>query len=349
MRSINPTVISGRTSKSSEVLPMKFGENLKLEIYGASHSEKLDVILKNIPSGHIIDREMILEFMARRAPGNDPYSTPRKEKDEPIVTSGIENGMTTGDDIKAYIQNTNRHSSDYSSIRYTPRPGHADYAAYLKYGPDYDPTGGGAFSGRMTAPLCFAGAVCLQLLSELGVSISAKPVMIGGVWDDEVKMKEKILRAKAEGDSVGGIIECTVKNFPVGIGGPMWDGIEGKISSCIFGIPAVKGIEFGKGFESAELNGSENNDAFIYDGEKITTKTNNCGGILGGISNGCDIVFRVAFKPTPSIAKTQKTVDLRTNEPVEISVPGRHDPCVVLRAVPCVEAACAVALYDMLL
>lgn len=328
---------------------MKFGENLKLEIYGASHSEKLDVILKNIPSGHIIDREMILEFMARRAPGNDPYSTPRKEKDEPIVTSGIENGMTTGDDIKAYIQNTNRHSSDYSSIRYTPRPGHADYAAYLKYGPDYDPTGGGAFSGRMTAPLCFAGAVCLQLLSELGVSISAKPVMIGGVWDDEVKMKEKILRAKAEGDSVGGIIECTVKNFPVGIGGPMWDGIEGKISSCIFGIPAVKGIEFGKGFESAELNGSENNDAFIYDGEKITTKTNNCGGILGGISNGCDIVFRVAFKPTPSIAKTQKTVDLRTNEPVEISVPGRHDPCVVLRAVPCVEAACAVALYDMLL
>ena len=328
---------------------MKFGENLTLEIYGASHSERLDVILKNIPSGHIIDREKILEFMARRAPGNDPYSTPRKEKDEPIVTSGIENGMTTGDDIKAYIQNTNRHSSDYSSIRYTPRPGHADYAAYLKYGPDYDPTGGGAFSGRMTAPLCFAGAVCLQLLSELGVSISAKPVMIGGVWDDEVKMKEKILRAKAEGDSVGGIIECTVKNFPVGVGGPMWDGIEGKISSCIFGIPAVKGIEFGRGFESAGLNGSENNDAFIYDGEKITTETNNCGGILGGISNGSDIVFRVAFKPTPSITKTQKTVDVRTNEEVEISVPGRHDPCVVLRAVPCVEAACAVALYDMLL
>ena len=328
---------------------MKFGEKLTLEIYGASHSERLDVILKNIPSGHIIDREKILEFMARRAPGNDPYSTPRKEKDEPIVTSGIENGMTTGDDIKAYIQNTNRHSSDYSSIRYTPRPGHADYAAYLKYGPEYDPTGGGAFSGRMTAPLCFAGAVCLQLLAELGVSISARPVMIGGVWDDEVKMKEKILEAKAQGDSVGGIIECTVKNFPVGVGGPMWDGIEGKISSCIFGIPAVKGIEFGKGFESAELNGSENNDAFIYDGEKITTKTNNCGGILGGISNGADIVFRVAFKPTPSIAKTQKTVDLRTNEPVEISVPGRHDPCVVLRAVPCVEAAAAVALYDILL
>lgn len=328
---------------------MKFGEKLTLEIYGASHSEKLDVILKNIPSGHKIDREKILEFMARRAPGNDPYSTPRKEKDEPIVTSGIENGMTTGEDITAYIKNTNRHSSDYSSIRYTPRPGHADYTAYLKYGPDYDPTGGGAFSGRMTAPLCFAGAVCLQLLSELGVSISAKPVMIGGVWNDEVKMKEKILRAKAEGDSVGGIIECTVKNFPVGVGGPMWEGIEGKISSSVFGIPAVKGIEFGRGFESAELNGSENNDNFIYNGEKITTETNNCGGILGGISNGCDIVFRVAFKPTPSIAKTQKTVDLRTNEPAEINVPGRHDPCVVLRAVPCVEAACAVALYDMLL
>ena len=327
---------------------MKYGEKLTLEIYGASHSERLDVILKNIPSGHKIDRDKILEFMARRAPGNDPYSTPRKEKDEPIVTSGIENGVTTGEDITAYIKNTNRHSSDYSTIRYTPRPGHADYTAYLKYGPDYDPTGGGAFSGRMTAPLCFAGAVCIQLLSELGVSISAKPVMIGGVWNDEVKMKEKILQAKAQGDSVGGIIECTVKNFPVGIGGPMWDGIEGKISSCIFGIPAVKGIEFGRGFESAEMYGSDNNDAFIYDGG-IKTETNNCGGILGGISTGGDIVFRVAFKPTPSISKAQKTVDVRTGEEVEISVPGRHDPCVVLRAVPCVEAAAAVALYDMLL
>ena len=327
---------------------MKYGEKLTLEIYGASHSERLDVILKNIPSGHKIDRDKILQFMARRAPGNDPYSTPRKEKDEPIVTSGIENGVTTGEDITAYIKNTNRHSSDYSTIRYTPRPGHADYTAYLKYGPDYDPTGGGAFSGRMTAPLCFAGAVCIQLLSELGVSISAKPVMIGGVWNDEVKMKEKILQAKAQGDSVGGIIECTVKNFPVGIGGPMWDGIEGKISSCIFGIPAVKGIEFGRGFESAEMYGSDNNDAFIYDGG-IKTETNNCGGILGGISTGGDIVFRVAFKPTPSISKAQKTVDVRTGEEVEISVPGRHDPCVVLRAVPCVEAAAAVALYDMLL
>ncbi len=327
---------------------MKYGEKLTLEIYGASHSEKLDVILKNIPSGHKIDRDKILQFMARRAPGNDPYSTPRKEKDEPTVTSGIENGVTTGDDIKAYIKNTNRHSSDYSSIRYTPRPGHADYTAYLKYGPDYDPTGGGAFSGRMTAPLCFAGAVCIQLLSELGVSISAKPVMIGGVWGDEVKMKEKILQAKAQGDSVGGIIECTVKNFPHGVGGPMWDGIEGKISSCIFGIPAVKGIEFGTGFKSAEMYGSENNDAFIYDGG-IKTETNNCGGILGGISNGSDIVFRVAFKPTPSITKMQKTVDVRTGEELEISVPGRHDPCVVLRAVPCVEAAAAVALYDMIL
>lgn len=327
---------------------MKYGEKLTLEIYGASHSERLDVILKNIPSGHKIDRDKILQFMARRAPGNDPYSTPRKEKDEPIVTSGIENGVTTGEDITAYIKNTNRHSSDYSTIRYTPRPGHADYTAYLKYGPDYDPTGGGAFSGRMTAPLCFAGAVCIQLLSELGVSISAKPVMIGGVWNDEVKMKEKILQAKAQGDSVGGIIECTVKNFPHGIGGPMWDGIEGKISSCIFGIPAVKGIEFGRGFESAEMYGSDNNDAFIYDGG-IKTETNNCGGILGGISTGGDIVFRVAFKPTPSISKVQKTVDVRTGEEVEISVPGRHDPCVVLRAVPCVEAAAAVALYDMLL
>ena len=328
---------------------MKYGDNLKLEIYGASHSEQLDVILKNIPSGHKIDRDAILNFMARRAPGNDPYSTPRKEKDEPVVTSGIENGITNGDDIKAYIKNTNKRSNDYDSIRYTPRPGHADYTAYLKYGKDHDPTGGGAFSGRMTAPLCFAGAVCLQLLAEHGVSISAKPVMIGGVWYDEDEMKNKILQAKAQHDSVGGIIECTVKGFPGGIGGPMWEGIDGKISSSIFGIPAVKGIQFGSGFDGAALYGSENNDAFICKDGKIQTETNNCGGILGGISTGGDIVFTVAFKPTPSIASAQKTVDVRTNEEVSINVPGRHDPCVVLRAVPCVEAATAVALYDMML
>lgn len=328
---------------------MKYGDKLKLEIYGASHSEQLDVILKNIPAGHKIDRDEVLKFMARRAPGQDAYSTPRKEKDEPIVTSGIENGVTTGEDIVAYIKNENKRSHDYSSIRYTPRPGHADYTAYLKYGKDYDPAGGGAFSGRMTAPLCFAGAVCMQLLAEKGVCVSAKAVMIGGVWHDEVRMKERILQAKANGDSVGGIIECTVKSFPGGIGGPMFEGIEGKISSAVFGIPAVKGVQFGSGFDGAEMTGSENNDAFICEDGKIKTETNNCGGILGGISTGGDIVFTVAFKPTPSIAKLQKSVDLRTGEAVEMTVPGRHDPCVVLRAVPCVESACALALCDMIL
>lgn len=328
---------------------MKYGDNLKLEIYGASHSEQLDVILKNIPAGQKIDNDEILKFLARRAPGQDAYSTPRKEKDIPVVTSGIENGMTNGEDIKAYIKNENKRSHDYSSVRYTPRPGHADYTAYLKYGKDYDPAGGGSFSGRMTAPLCFAGAVCLQLLASYGVSISAKAVMIGGVWHDEDAMKNKILEAKADADSVGGIIECTVKGFPGGVGGPMFEGIEGKISSAIFGIPAVKGIQFGSGFEGSALYGSENNDPFIYKDGKIQTETNNCGGILGGISTGGDIVFTVAFKPTPSIAKDQRTVDIRTNEEVTINVPGRHDPCVVLRAVPCVESACAVALYDMLL
>lgn len=328
---------------------MKFGENLQLEIYGASHSEQLDVILKNIPQGHKIDMDEVLGFMARRAPGKDPYSTPRLEKDLPIITQGIENGVTTGEDIIAYIKNENRHSTDYSSIRYTPRPGHADYTAFLKYGKDYDPVGGGAFSGRMTAPLCFAGAVCMQILKKQGVSISARAIMIGGVTESEVAMKERILQAKAQGDSVGGIVECTVKGFKGGIGGPMWEGIECKISQCVFGIPAVKGIQFGAGFESASMTGSENNDAFICKNGKISTETNNCGGILGGISTGGDIVFTTAFKPTPSIGVVQKTVDIRTNEQVQITVPGRHDPCVVLRAVPCVEAACAVALLDMVL
>lgn len=327
---------------------MRFGERVSVDIFGASHSEQLDVILKGIPKGHAVSFDRILQFMARRAPGKDPYSTPRLEKDFPVITSGIENGITTGNDIIAYIKNENKRSTDYSSIRYTPRPGHADYTAYLKYGKDYDPTGGGAFSGRMTAPLCFAGAVCIQILAESGVEISAKPIMIGGVWGDEVAMKERILQAKAKGDSVGGIVQCTVKGFKGGIGGPMWDGIESKISSAMFGIPAVKGIQFGSGFDGAAMTGSENNDPFIFKDGKIQTETNNCGGILGGISTGGDIVFTVAFKPTPSISAMQSSVDLQTCEQVQISVPGRHDPCVVLRAVPCVESSCAIALLDML-
>lgn len=327
---------------------MRFGDKVSVDIHGASHSEQLDVTLKGIPQGHAVDLDEILRFMARRAPGRDPYSTPRAEKDLPVITSGIENGITTGGDITAYIKNENRRSTDYSSIRYTPRPGHADYTAYLKYGADYDPTGGGSFSGRMTAPLCFAGAVCLQILASSGVEVSSKPIMIGGVWGDEVAMKERILQAKSQGDSVGGIVQCTVKGFRGGVGGPMWDGIEGKISLAMFGIPAVKGVQFGNGFDGAALLGSENNDPFVYEDGRIQTKTNNCGGILGGITTGGDIVFTVAFKPTPSISKMQKSVDLRTKDAVDISVPGRHDPCVVLRAVPCVEAACAVALLDAL-
>ena len=246
------------------------------------------------------------------------------------------------------IRNVDTRSRDYGNLTNVPRPGHADYPADVKFGGHQDRAGGGHFSGRLTAPLCVAGGIAIQLLERSGVTIQARAVRIGGETDRD-KMKEAITLARAEGDSVGGVVEAEVKGLPVGVGDPMFGGLENRIAQAVFGIPAVKGLEFGEGFGAAELKGSENNDPFgIIDG-KVMPISNHAGGILGGLSTGAPIVFRVAFKPTPSISKEQDTVDLSAKKPVKLMVKGRHDPCVVLRAVPCVEAAAAIAVYDAML
>lgn len=326
-----------------------FGRTLRVTVWGESHAPSIGVDIDGFPSGYRIDEKKLADFMSRRAPGKDALSTSRREDDIPEFLSGVENGVTTGGEIKAKIKNRDVRSSDYEDMKNVPRPGHADFAARAKYGDGYGMAGGGPFSGRMTAPLCVAGALAIGLLSKNGITVHAEPVEIGGVSGDPDAMKEEILKAKADGDSVGGVVECTVGGLPAGVGGPLFDGMESAISSAVFAIPAVKGIEFGAGFASARKKGSENNDPFtVKDGKVVTTK-NDHGGILGGVTSGMPLVFRAAFKPTPSIAKEQDSVDLNTLENVKLTVKGRHDPCVVLRAVPAVESACAVAVLDALL
>lgn len=347
---------------------MKFtGENLTLKIFGGSHSKEIGMTLKGFPAGVKIDFDSLNKLLSRRAPGKNSYSTARKEADEPHFISGLENGVTTGGDITAVIYNTDTRSRDYDKHKTVPRPGHADYTAYVKYGADYDFSGGGSFSGRLTAPLCIAGAVCMQVLKEKGISIISRVYSVGDVHDkgelrfstaekqfptvDDIsgaEMRKAIENAKAEGDSLGGVVEIAVLGLPAGFGGPMFEGVESRISAAVFGIPAVKGIEFGAGFKSAYMKGSENNDQFYIENGKVKTATNNCGGILGGITNGMPLVFRAAFKPTPSIAKEQNSVDLKLMQNAKVTVGGRHDPCVVIRAVPAVEAATAVVLADLL-
>ena len=319
----------------------RYGDNFSIEIFGASHAPEIGVTIEGVPAGTRIDTAALQAFMDRRAPGRDEFSTPRREPDRPEFVAGVVDGVADGSPIKAVIRNTNVRSHDYENS--IPRPGHADYPASVKFGSGYSFAGGGPFSGRMTAPLCIAGGIALQLLARRGITVSAKPVRIAGETDEE-RMKAAILAAKAEGDSVGGVIECTAEGLPPGVGDHMFYGLENRIAQAVFGIPAVKGIEFGSGFAAAEMKGSENNDAYrVVDGE-VKTLTNHAGGILGGMSTGSPVVFRVAMKPTPSIYKPQLSVDLKTMRDVEFTVKGRHDPCVVLRAVLCVEAAAAVAL-----
>ena len=352
-----------------------FGKNIKVSVFGESHGEAIGAVIDGVPAGFEIDMDKVLVQMARRAPGKDKTATPRLEKDFPKVMSGILNGVTTGAPIACVIENTNTKSADYSNLLENPRPGHSDYTAFVKYGGNHDIRGGGHFSGRLTAPIVFAGAVLRQILEKKGIKIAAHISSIGNVYDSrfdgaeisdelidtlnnsafslvdgsvEEKMRETVESARKDGDSVGGTIECAVVGMPIGVGGPLFSGIEGEISKAVFGIPAVKGIEFGAGFDSAHRRGSENNDAFEYKEGKVVTKTNNCGGILGGISNGMPIIFRAAIKPTPSISKQQETVNLKTKENTTLSVKGRHDPCIVPRAVPVIEAAAAIAIFDML-
>ena len=323
------------------------GEKLTLSIFGTSHGTSIGMILDGLPPGIRIDEEALATFMTRRAPGQSNLSTARKEPDHPEFISGIKDGMTTGEQIKAIIYNTDVKSSDYSALARTPRPGHADYTAHVKYKGDEDSRGGGAFSGRMTAPLCIAGGICKQILESEGIAVSAS---IHDIHGNSSEPLSEIVKAQALRDSVGGTVICTVSGLAAGYGGPLFEGLEGRLSQAIFGIPAVKGIEFGTGFGAAEMYGSENNDEFYYDAEgNVRTRTNNCGGILGGISDGMDIEFRVAIKPTPSIARIQRTIIYDSREETEIEVHGRHDPCIVPRALPCIEAATAIVLVDVML
>ena len=326
-----------------------YGNCYRFTIWGQSHAPAIGVTIEGLPSGFQPDMNALNAFLARRAPGNGPFSTPRKEADQPEFLAGLVDGKTCGAPVTSVIPNTNTRSGDYEELRRVPRPAHADYAAYIKYGDSRDVAGGGQFSGRLTAPLCIAGGLALQLLEKEGISIRARILSIGGETDPQA-MTERMSLAKDAGDSVGGMIECVCEGIPAGIGEPMFGGMENRISQAVFGIPAIKGIEFGAGFAAAAMTGSENNDSFYFDEVGVVrTRTNNAGGILGGITSGMPIIFRVAVKPTPSIAKEQDSIDLTTGENVKLSVKGRHDPCIVPRAVPCVEAAAAVAILDAIL
>ena len=349
---------------------------LTVSIFGQSHAPAIGVTVDGLPAGEAIDLEELQAFLRRRAPGTGDWSTPRKEGDQPEFLSGLDQGHTCGAPLAAIIRNTNTRSKDYSNLRDIPRPGHADFTAQVKYGGFQDVAGGGHFSGRLTAPLCIAGGICKQILARQGIYVGAHIAAIGGIPDapydpvdltqeallapgeklfpvtDEAAgeaMQAAIAAAKADLDSLGGLIECGVIGLPAGLGDPMLDGMENRIARLVFAIPAVKGVEFGAGFAVANRRGSQNNDPFYMDGDRVKTRTNHAGGILGGITNGMPLVFRAAVKPTPSIAQPQDSVSLSRREDTKLEIHGRHDPCMVPRAVPCVEAAAAIAVYDALL
>lgn len=351
------------------------GEHIHVSVFGQSHSPAIGVVVDGLPAGERVDMEELGRFLKRRAPGQNATSTPRKEADLTQFLSGLVDDVTCGAPLAALIENTNTRSQDYAQLRDKPRPGHADFTAQVKYGGFQDVAGGGHFSGRLTAPLCIAGGICLQMLKRRGIEVAAHIASIAGEADrpfdpmgesvetlDALKrapfpvldekageqMRKVILQAKEEGDSVGGIVECLVTGVPAGLGEPMFGGMENRLAAALFGIPAVKGVEFGAGFGVATMRGSENNDPFTVKDGKLVTETNHAGGILGGITNGMPLVFRLAVKPTPSIAKQQQTVSLSKKQVEELVVTGRHDPCIVPRAVPVVEAVTALVLTDLL-
>ena len=349
-----------------------YGENLKLSIFGQSHGPAIGMSLDGIPAGLPVDVEKLQQFLNRRAPGRNDWSTPRKEEDRPEILSGIVDGFTCGAPIAAIIRNTNTRSGDYNNLKDVPRPGHADYTAQIKYGGFQDSAGGGHFSGRLTAPLCIAGGMCKQWLEEMGIRIGAHIDFLGGITDsafDPIEpelnyvnplfpvlsmpvgqaMRKRIEEVRSQDDSIGGEIECAITGIPAGLGEPMFGGIESRIAQIIYAIPAVKSLEFGAGKAVAFSLGSKTNDKFICEEGTIKTATNNCGGILGGIANGMPVIFRVSIKPTPSISKSQNSINLNTMEEVTLEIKGRHDPCIVPRAVPVVEAAAAIAIYDLIL
>lgn len=346
-----------------------YGTRLKLSIFGQSHSAAIGMCLDGLPAGEAVDLAQLQAFLDRRAPGRNAWSTARSEPDEPEILSGLVNGCTCGAPLSAILRNHDTRSQDYAGLRSLPRPSHADYPAQVKYGGYQDVAGGGHFSGRLTAPLCVAGGVCLQILARRGIEVGAAITRIGSVAApgfDPVNvdsaaltaarsallseaMQAEIAAARAEGDSVGGVIECAVTGLPAGLGEPMFDGMENRIAAVVFGIPAVRGVEFGAGFAAAALRGSEHNDAYCIRDGRVATETNRHGGILGGITTGMPLIFRAAIKPTPSIARPQQSVSLEQMQEQTLTIQGRHDPCIVPRAVPVVEAAAALAVLDALL
>ncbi len=342
-----------------------YGNALKLSIFGQSHGPAIGMTLEGLPAGFAPNMEALQAFLNRRAPGQGAHTTSRKEADIPEFLSGMVNGKTCGAPICAVIPNTNTRSGDYDIMTQIPRPSHADYPAFVKYGTAHDGRGGGKFSGRLTAPLCIAGGLCLQLLEQKGIRIGAQILKIGKAENPRFDplhphipsanavpteaMLREIAEAKAEKDSVGGIIECAVTGLPAGLGEPMFDGLENRLAQILFAIPAVKGVDFGSGFDCAHMRGSEHNDPYyVNQTGEIRTRTNHAGGILGGISTAMPLILRVAVKPTPSIARPQESVTYDGKKET-LEIHGRHDPCIVPRAVPCVEAAVAVAILDMIL
>lgn len=354
----------------------EFGRNIRLSVFGESHGEAIGCVIDGLPAGIRLDMDKIYSDMARRAPGRDKSATPRLEKDIPHILSGVLDNVTTGAPLAMIIENTNTKSGDYANLMTLPRPSHSDYPAYVKYEGNNDVRGGGHFSGRLTAPIVFAGAVAKQILSLKGVTVGAHIAKIADVQDDmldknnisaellenlssqsfstisavsQEKMRAAIECARLEQDSVGGVIECAAVGLPVGVGANIFSTVEGHLSSILFGIPAVKGVEFGAGFDFADMTGSQANDAYCVKDGRIALKTNNNGGVLGGMTTGAPLVLSVVIKPTPSISQPQQSVNLQTMEEETLVIKGRHDPCIVPRAVPVVEGAVAFGLLDMMM
>ncbi|MDO5298100.1 MAG: chorismate synthase [Clostridia bacterium] len=351
-----------------------FGQHFKLTIFGESHGPAIGIVIDGIPAGTPIDEEAVARQMARRAPGNDPTATARKEADRVKIVSGLFEGRTTGAPLCGMIENTNTRSGDYAQLRARMRPGHADYAGHVKYGGFNDPRGGGHFSGRLTAPLVFAGSIARQLLGHRGVTIGAHIAAIGGIEDtrfdpvrvcaDELRalqgqrfplldpalespMRELVEAARLEQDSTGGVIECAAVGVRAGIGSPFFGSVESVVSQLAFSVPAVKAIEFGDGSALSGMRGSRANDAMHMEDGHVRCLSNHNGGVTGGITNGMPIVMRAALKPTPSIGRVQRSVDLSTSSDVQLSITGRHDPCIVPRAVVVIESILAIALCDL--
>lgn len=351
-----------------------WGNKVKISVFGESHGSAIGVVLDGAPAGLKLDMDELMLNMGRRAPGRDKAATQRKEADIPNIISGVLNGTTTGAPICCVIENTNKRSGDYGNLLTKPRPGHADYTGYVRYNGFSDIRGGGHFSGRLTAPIVFAGSICRQALKQNGIEIASHIYSIADIYDEpfepvaighdlinrlneksfplidtdkEDEMRSVIENARLSGDSVGGIIECCAVGVKPGLGDPMFFGAENVISSVMFGVPAVKGIEFGAGFDMTKMRGSKSNDPFKYENGRVITTTNNNGGILGGITTGMPIIFRTAIKPTPSISQPQSTVDLQSGENATIEIIGRHDPCIASRASVVIESALALALINL--